>query len=318
MSSSQVVVTLQQFCETDAAPRELLRRAGCQIRENSLGRRMTPEDLREWLAEADAVIAGAEPYDAELLGRLPRLRCISRCGTGTEAIDLDAARRVGIEVLTTPEVVVEPVAQLTLAMILSLARNLPFHASEFRTGRWTKRAGHLVSEWRIGLIGYGRIGRAVARLLQPFGPALYVSDPRLDAAQLPPSAVACPLPELLAQSDLVSLHVSRRPEEGALLGRRELLQMKRGSFLVNTSRGFLVDEPALYERLAEGHLAGAALDVFADEPYRGPLTQLPQVLCTPHVGSLTIASRAAMEVECARNLVQWLARRAAPAAQGRG
>ncbi|MBI4354505.1 MAG: phosphoglycerate dehydrogenase [Candidatus Omnitrophica bacterium] len=306
MSRPVVVVTLQQFCETDPGPRELLRRAGCEVRENTLGRRMTAQDCREWLKDADAVIAGVEPYDGTLLNSLPRLRCISRCGTGTDAIDLDAARRVGVTILTTPDAVVEAVAQLTLAMILASARNLPLHHSDSHAGRWTKRTGRLVSEWCIGLIGYGRVGQAVGRYLQAFGPTLLITDPQLDGKALPDGVDACPLDALLGRADLVSLHVSRRPEEGVLLGRQELTRMRRGSVLVNTSRGFLIDEQALYDLLVEGRLAGAALDVFATEPYHGPLAQLPQVLCTPHVGSLTVASRAAMEWQCARNVVSWL------------
>ncbi len=304
-----VYVTLQQFCEFDDRPREALRDAGFEVRENRVGRRLRQEELPELLREAEAVLAGVEPYRAELLEGLPKLRCISRCGVGTDAIDLAAARRRGVAVYTTPDEVVEPAAQLTVAMMLALARNLPWHASESRQGLWTKRTGRLLSEWTIGLLGFGRIGRLVERYLRAFGPGILVHDPAV-RADLPPGVVWRELDPLLAESDLVSLHAARRAEEGPLIGPRELALMKPGSLLVNTARGFLVDEAALEQSLRAGQLGGAALDVFAEEPYTGPLARLPNVLCTPHVASLTRASRASMERRAAANIVAHVAQMA--------
>lgn len=303
-----VYVALQQFCETDDQPRRALLEGGVEVRENTLGRRLRREEMTTLLHGANAVLAGVESYDEEILAALPHLRCISRCGTGTDSIDLEAARRHEIAVYTTPEEVVEPVVQLTLAMILALARHLPWSLHEMREGRWQRRTGRLLSEWTIGVVGFGRIGRRLWHHLHPFGARVLVTDPVLKAGDVPEGVEHCELTSLLAQSDLVSLHVSRRPEQGPLLGRQELARMKPGSYVVNTSRGFLVDEAALYHALVSGHLAGAALDVFEHEPYTGPLTQLPQVICTPHIASLTVASRAAMERQCAQNVLDWLAR----------
>src|SRR3989338_1852175 len=286
MSAGSVYVALQQFCEFDDRPRQLLHKAGFDVRQNELGRRLRKEDLLRGLKDVDAVIAGVEPYDAELLAVLPRLKCISRCGVGTDAIDLEAAQRQGITVCTTADDVIEPVAQLTLAMILALARNIPLHLADGRAGAWHKRTGYLLSEWTIGLVGCGRIGQRVAKYLRVFEPQICVAAPCLRADDVPRGSELRDLPSLLAESDVVSIHASRPREEGPLIGRAELARMKRGSFLVNTARGFLVDEAALYDALASGHLAGAALDVFQEEPYRGPLTTLPPVLCTPHLPTL--------------------------------
>jgi len=305
MSRGSVYVALQQFCESDFQPKQLLVEAGFEVRQNTLGRRLSSEEMRTHLQGADAVLAGVEPYEAALLRALPRLRCISRCGVGTDAIDLEAARQGGIAVYTTTDEVIEPVAQLTVAMILALARSLPLHVSAFRSGVWRKHTGVLLSEWTIGLVGFGRIGRAVERYLRPFRPHILVADPACAADTLPAGVELRSLSALLAQADLVSLHAARPRSVGSLIGARELAQMKQGSYLVNTARGFLIDEQALYESLVSGHLAGAALDVFETEPYVGPLAALPQVLCTPHVGSLTRASRAAMELRCAQNVVSW-------------
>ena len=300
-----VFVALQQFCELDDRPLHLLREAGFEVRRNTLGRRLRAEEMLPLLQEADAVLAGVEPYDAGLLRALRRLKVISRCGAGTDSIDLEIARALGIAVFTTAEEAVEPVAQLTLGMILALARNFTLHGQDFRDGVWRKHAGHLLSEWTVGLVGFGRIGQAVGRTLEPFGPRILVADPRREQEAQAAGFTPCGLAALLAESDLVSLHAARDPEEGPILGPREIAGMKPGSRLVNTARGHLVDEESFLDALRSGHMAAAALDVFQEEPYTGPLSRMPNVLCTPHVATLTRASRRAMELACARNLLRF-------------
>ena len=311
-----VYIALQQFCEHDERPKTLLEDAGFRLRQNTLGRRLRREEMRDALEGADAVLAGVEPYDAELLHALPRLRCISRCGVGVDSIDLEAARQRGIQVYRTADEVVEPVAQMTVAMILALARNLPQYAHDARRGCWQKRTGFLLSEWTVGLVGFGRIGRRVERLLRIFGPRIVMTDPNVAPADLPEGVARRELPELLAESDLVSLHADRRPEAEPLLGAAELAMMKSGGFLVNTARGRLVNESAIVDALESGRLAGAAFDVFDAEPYTGKLMAMPQVLCTPHVSTLTRASRAAMELRAAQQVVEHFSR--LPAGTGAG
>ncbi|MBI4596951.1 MAG: phosphoglycerate dehydrogenase [Candidatus Omnitrophica bacterium] len=307
MTRPVVYVALQQFCEADDRPRRLLQEAGVAVNVNRLGRRMKREDLLRELPGVDAVLAGIEPYDAELLAALPQLRCISRCGVGTDAIDLEAAQRLGVAVLTTGDEVVEPVAQLTIAMMLALARQIPEHLADARQGRWTKRTGVLLSEWTIGLVGFGRIGRRVEQYLRPFQPTVLVADPQATSSELPKSVHLRSLETLLVEADCVSLHVSRPRTEGVVIGRKEFALMKPGAALINTSRGYLVDEAALHDAIQEHRLSAAALDVFEAEPHVGPLATLPQVLCTPHIGSLTRASRMAMEQRCAQHVVDFFA-----------
>ncbi len=305
MSRKTVYVALSDFCRKDNRPREILEEAGFEVRQNTTGRRIKREEMFEALRDADAVLAGVEPYDAGLLSSLSRLRCISRCGVGTDSIDLEAARRKNITVLITAEEVVEPVAQMTVAMILALARNVSVHCADLQRGVWRKCTGYLLSEWTVGLVGFGRIGRAVEGYLRAFGSRVIVADPIVPPGDLPDGVKLYELIPLLAEADVVSLHAATRSEEGPLIGRAELRAMKRGSRLVNTARGHLIDEKALYEALESGHLSGVALDVFEEEPYAGPLTELPEVLCTPHVASLTRASRIAMELRCVSNIVQF-------------
>lgn len=303
-----VYVTLSQFCENDDTPRRILEGAGFILKENRTGHRIKREEMLEVLKDADAILAAVEPYDAELLSRLPKLKCISRCGAGADAIDQQAAKRHGIEIIVTPDEVVEPVAQMTVAMILGLARNFTLHQHDFWQGLWRKHTAWLLSEWTIGLIGFGKIGRKVAEYLRPFGCKILVHDPFLRSDAVPAYVQQVDLTTVLNQSDLVSLHAGRDSREGYLMTAKEFAQMKRGSFLVNTARGYLVEEKALKEALDSGHLAGAAMDVFEEEPYCGTLTRNPKVMATPHVATLTRASRAAMELKCAQNVVDFFER----------
>ena len=297
-----VYVALSQFCETDDTPRRRLLEAGYSLRENRLGRRLKRDEMVSSIGDAAAVIAGVEPYDAATLAALPRLRCISRCGAGTDAIDLEAAKLRNVAVLTTSDEVAEPAAQLTVAMILALSRNLPRYNVDQREKTWRRYEGRLLSEWTIGVVGFGRIGRRVADYLSVFGSRILVCDPHISAGDMAPGTELCDFRTLLEQADLVSLHAARRPEEGPLMNASAFAVMKQRSYLVNTARGYLVDENALCDVLKSGKLAGAALDVYTTEPYDGPLLDFPQVLCTPHIATLTDASRRAMELRAAENV----------------
>jgi D-3-phosphoglycerate dehydrogenase len=309
VSGETVYIALSQFCEGDDSPRRALLDAGFFIEENRLGRRLRADELVKSVGSAAAIIAGVEPYDSATLEAFPSVRCISRVGVGVDAIDLEAARRLGIAVLNTPDEVAEPVAQITVGMILALARNFPEYGVTLRQGNWKRHTGFLLSEWTIGLVGFGRIGRAVERCLRPFGPKVLVSDPALKQRDLPSGVELADFNSLLSRADLVSLHAMRAASEGPLMGTPQLERMKRGARLVNTARGYLVDEEALLRALESGHLAGAALDVFETEPYAGPLAKLPQVLSTPHIGTLTHASRRAMELKAAVNVIDFLGQR---------
>ena len=308
MSTKTVYVTLSQFCESDDRPRKILFDAGFDVEENKTGRRIKREEMFEALKNADAVLAAVEPYDAELLAKLPKLKCISRCGAGADAIDAEAAKKYQKEIFVTRDEIVEPVAQMTLGMFFSLARNVVLHKCDFQAGNWKKRTGVLLSEWVIGLVGFGKIGRAVEKYLRPFGPKILVADPCLSNENLGEGVEVCSLQDLLTRSDLVSLHAASKPGDGPILGKSEFSKMKRGSFLVNTARGYMVDEKAMEEAIQSEILAGVALDVFEEEPYTGSLGKYHNVVVTPHVATLTKASRVAMELRCAKNVVDFFER----------
>ena len=297
--------TLSEFCRYDEKARSLLQEAGFMLRENPAGKRPDKRQTIELLRDCDAVLAGVEPYDEEVLQALPRLRCISRCGMGTDSIDMHATSRRNIGVFATTDEVVRPVAEMTVAMVFALARRFPLFARASAVDFWKKHTGRLLSELVVGLVGYGRIGREVERCLVPLVKRILVYDPYVDMSALSTGVEPCAFDALLKNSDIVTLHVNRPASDGVMIGEREFALMRQGAYLVNTARGHLVDEEALIVALKSGWLAGAALDVYAQEPYSGPLLSIPQVLCVPHVATLTVSSRIQMETRCALNVIDF-------------
>lgn len=302
-----ILVTLSTFSEYSDEPLKLLQESGFTFLINPYGRRMAPSEVLEMGRTSRGLVAGVEQYTAETLAQLPNLRCISRCGVGIDNIDLTEAERRGIAVLNTPDEPIVAVAELTVAMILSLLRQLPKVDFLTRERKWQRVTGHLLEGKTVGIIGLGRIGRRVAELLQAFGAAVIGVDPHLDNEETRAYGVEMlDLPTLLARADIVSIHASTSSEYPLRLDAEILMKMKPGAYLINTSRGDIVDEEALCEALASGQLSGAALDVFPEEPYRGPLCDSERVILSPHQATLTIETRVAMEIHAIKNLVNCL------------
>jgi D-3-phosphoglycerate dehydrogenase len=217
-------------------------------------------------------------------------------------VDLDAARRLGIAVRNTPDAPTAAVAELTLGAILALLRQIVPMSVELHAGRWTRYPGAQLEGRTVAVVGLGRVGRRVSALLLAFGAKVIAVDPHVSTVELPIELLS--LGEALPQADIVTVHASG---EHTVLGQSELVLLKPGAFVLNCGRGGLVDEEALCAVLDSGHVAGAWLDAFSDEPYMGPLTRYPQVLLTPHVGSFTIECRRRMEMEAVENLLDALA-----------
>jgi D-3-phosphoglycerate dehydrogenase len=303
-----VAVSTSSFGRHDPRPLTRLRAAGYEVRLNPHGRRLACREVIELLRDAVGLIAGTERLDREVLEAAPGLRAIVRCGSGLDNVDLEAAAARGISVGRTPEAPAEAVAELALAGILALLRHLAAADRTLRAGEWRKPMGRLLRGKTVGLVGLGRVGRRLVELLAPFGCSILAVDPEPDQAFAARHGVDwVDLETLLARADVVSLHPAPPPGAGPLLGRERLALLRAEAILVNTARGGLVDETALYDLLAAGKLAGAYLDVFADEPYQGPLRDLPQVLLSPHIGSYAVEARARMEDEAAGRLIEALA-----------
>lgn len=303
--SPTVALSVSSFGEASEEPLERLRAAGVRVLPNPHGRKLTAEEVAALIADCDGIIAGTEPLTDEVLGAAPRLRVISRVGVGLDNVDLPAAERRGIAVRNTPDAVTDPVSELTVGGIITVLRRVAEMDRELRAGRWTRLMGGLLRERTVGIVGFGRVGRRVAELLRPFGARLIACDPAegCEEAARERGVELLALGALLADSDIVTLHCGG---ERPVLGAEEIASMRAGAILVNAARGGLVDETALHDALAEGRLAGAYLDVFAREPYDGPLRELDTVLLTPHAGSYAAEARVQMESEAVENLLESL------------
>lgn len=297
-----VLITTSSFGNDAPEALALLEGAGLTVVFNPYRRKLTEEEAAALLEQYRPVgmIAGVEPLTRAVLTRGEGLKVISRCGIGMDSVDLAAAADLGIRVTNTPDAPTIPVAELTLGMILALLRQIHRSDASIRGGQWERPMGSLLYGKTVGIVGCGRIGTYLGRLLAPFGCTLLGHDPFLaDSAVFR----LLPLDELLAQADVVSLHLPCTPESRHLLDARRIGLMKEAAFLVNAARGGLVDEGALCAALAAGRLGGAALDCFEEEPYTGPLRELPNVLLTGHIGSYAREGRAIMEEQAAANLV---------------
>jgi len=251
-----------------------------------------PGSLGGELADAEGLIVrSATRVTDELLAQGPRLRVVGRAGVGVDNIDLDAATRRGVLVMNTPGGNAVSVAEHTLALLLALARSVPQLNAAIHAGRWEKggAAGIELRGKTLGLVGLGRVGSEVARRALALEMRVLAHDPYISENVAREADVELvPLPELLARSDFISLHAALSAATEKLINAESIAKMKRGARLINAARGELVDEQALAAALRSGHLAGAAVDVFAEEPPRGsPLVGLPNVIATPHVAGST-------------------------------
>ncbi len=306
----EILISTTSFGAEDDRPLRLLEERGFRYRVNPHGRRLTAAEVKMLLREADGMIAGTEPLSAEVLQAAERLRVISRCGTGVDNVDLAEAEARGIAVLTTTEAATNAVAELVLAGILALLRHLPSLDRRCKTREWKREMGRRLEGRCVGIVGLGRIGKRVARLLTAFGARVIAHDVREDQGFASAYGIEfVSLETLLKGAEIVTLHVGLGPETRRLIGPEQLRMMRPGALLINCARGDLVDEKALADSLQSGHLGGAFLDTFSEEPYAGPLLDLPGVLVTPHIGSYTIESRVAMEIEAAQNLIRFFERR---------
>lgn len=290
LNECHILVTPTSYGQHDPGLKTELAAVVGRVTYNETGKPLSSGQLAALLPGVDGYIAGLDAIDAGALRAAGALRVIARYGVGTDNVDLAAARARGIVVTNTPGANAAAVAELTVALLLLGARPILGAAAATKAGGWPRTSGLSLGGKTVGLVGFGAIGRAVAGLLAGFGVRLLASDPWCDvtlAAALGVTPVE--LGALLAESDFVSLHAPVTPETRGMVDAAFLAQMKPGACLVNTARGELVDEAALYEALASGRLRGAALDAFASEPpgADNPLLSLPTVIATPHMGAHT-------------------------------
>ena len=280
---TSVAVTPRSFRQTPGDHLNRLAEA-VDVRLPALERPLDEEEMVELVAGCDGLIVGVDPVSRRVMEAGP-LRVVVKYGSGMDNIDLDAAEALDVTVSSTPGANSRSVAELAIGLLLALARNVATHDRSVREGSWRRITGVELAGKRLGLVGYGAIGREVARIASGLDMEVVAHDPLIEHADVP----LVPLFELITTSDAVSLHLPLTPETRGLVGADELAAMKPTAFLINTARGGLVDEGALAEALSSGRLAGAALDGFDEEPLgRSPLRELENVVLSPHAGAATV------------------------------
>ncbi len=303
----RVLITTVPFAEADHGPLQLLERAGVDYVINPLGRKLREGELVDLIRDVDVLIAGTEPITAAVLDRAPQLRLISRVGIGLDSVDLLAARERGILVSYTPEAPAPAVAELTIGLMLSALRFIPQADRGVRNGVWHRHMGGRLSEKTVGVIGVGRVGMRVIRHLLGFGPTILVNDLAPDREFGSEHVIRWTDKDTIyREADIITLHLPLTSLTQNLIGRRELSVMKPHAILINTSRGHIVDEHCLAEALRNHRLGAAALDVFQQEPYAGPLTTVENCVLTCHMGSMTRDCRARMETEATEEVIRFL------------
>jgi len=304
--AERILIATHPFGATGREPLRLLEEAGYELVFNPYGRRLKQADIPEMLDGIAAIIAGTEPYSQKVLEK-NKVKVISRVGIGLDSVPLNYCKKVGIQVTYTPDAPSRGVAELTLAQILNLARHILPSDHSVRAGAWNRLMGKLVSEMTIGVLGVGRIGKLVIQLLDPLGPRILACDNKPDKTFSAGRKLEwVDRNTLFTKSDLVTLHIPGNRENQHLVNREVLSRMKTGSYLINTSRGTVIDEEALYDALVQHHLGGAALDVFDSEPYEGPLSQLDQVVLTAHIAASASQTRLEMELQATRDCIKVL------------
>jgi len=287
-----------------------LEAAGCEIVVAHVRERLEEAELLPLVGNVDGIICGDDRITSRVLDAAPRLRVISKWGTGIDSIDREAATRRGVAVCNTRNAFSEQVADTVMGYLLLFARQLDRINSDMHAGRWCRYDLVALGECTLGVIGAGNCGTAVIRRAAGFGMRILANDPR----PIEPSLVAetglvqTSLDELLAESDFVTLHTELNRGSVHLLDSRRLAQMRPTAYLVNTSRGPVIDEIALAAALEAGQIAGAALDVFADEPLpsTSPLRQLTNVYLAPHTANRSPAAAERVHANTIRNLLQFL------------
>jgi D-3-phosphoglycerate dehydrogenase len=259
----------------------------------------------------EVIIAGTEPITAKVMDRAPNLKLISRVGIGLDSVDLLAAEERGISVSYTPDAPAPAVAELTLGLMLSLLRHVQVSNLQMHNGGWERQFGRRVALCKVGIIGMGRIGTGVLRHLAGFGCAeVLVND--LEEKDINTHGLPmrwCDKETIYREADIITLHDPLTAQTHNMIDRNQLAIMQDDAILINTARGGIVNESDLYAVLQSGRLAGAALDVFEQEPYAGSLGKIERCILTSHMGSMSVDCRSKMEIEATEEAIRFLSGR---------
>jgi len=301
----KILVATYPFGLCGEKPVNILENSGYEIIYNSLARRLKGNEVVNMIEDMDGVIAGTEPYNKDIIEKAKKLKVISRVGVGLDNVDFDACKNNGVILTYTPEAPAEGVADLAVAQIINLLRGIIDSDKSIRNGIWERYMGSLVSEKKIGILGVGRIGSRVIKRLKSFGAkVIFACDliPKLEMDDV----IWMGKEELFKNCDIISIHIPMSKNNFHCVGMKEMSIMKEGSFIINTSRGPIINEKDLISLLYNKYLGGAALDVFENEPDVGSLKEFDNVILTAHIGASAQQSRYLMELGAAEDCVRVL------------
>jgi D-3-phosphoglycerate dehydrogenase len=308
--SWRVLVSAPYFLAVVEEYRARLEGEGVEIVAARVRERLCEDELLPLVAEIDGAICGDDQFTERVLRAAPRLKVISKWGTGIDSIDLRAASHLGIRICNAPDAFTDAVADTVIGYVLCFARRLPWMDADVRRGLWAKPDCVALNECTLGVVGVGNVGRAVVRRARAFGMRVLVNDPALVSSSFieENDLTMLPLETLLAESDFVTLHCDLNPTSRHLIGRDEFALMLPTAYLINTSRGAVIDEPALACVLADGRIAGAALDVFEQEPLpdESPLREMENCLLAPHNANASRTARRRVHESTIANLLRGL------------
>lgn len=308
MGDYKIVVTARSFGQADDKALQLLKENGCQVVRISAGDKSLEEQLREAIKTADGVIAGLETYDSELIKSASKLKVISRYGVGYDNVDVKAAAENEVLVTITPGANGDSVSDLAIALMLDGARNVTVMDNSMKTKSQSRPQGVEMWQKTLGVIGTGRIGQGVAKRCRGFDMKILCYDIfENESFKQECPAKYVDLETLLRESDFVSVHSPLTPETKHMISTKEFSMMKKDAVIVNTARGGIIDEAALYEALRTGQIRAAGLDATVEEPpYESPLMQLPNCIFTSHAGAATKEASSKMSFMAAQNVVDAL------------
>ena len=291
------------------APKDKLLSFADEIIYNPHPRPLTEDELIPLLDGCDGYLAGLDFITGKAINSSSCLKVISRYGTGCDRVDIEAAKKKGIPVTNTPGANTDAVADLTLGLMLAAARAIPMLDHSTKQGEWKRHTGIELGSKTLGLLGFGMIGKAVARRATGFRMNVIAYDPYMDEHYAQENGVlSCSLEQVISGSDFISLHLPLLESTVNIIGKENIAKMRPGAFIINTARGGLINEAALYESLLSGHLGGAALDVYEKEPPDAslPLYRLQNVVTTPHTSAHTAESALNMATMAVDNLISVL------------
>ena len=306
---AKVLITTVPFGENNYFPLDLLENAGIEYLINPHNKKLTENQLSELIGDFEVLIAGTEPITDKVMSQAPKLKLISRVGIGLDSVDLNAAKKRGIKISYTPDAPAPAVAELTLSMILTLLRSVHVSNLQMHHGNWERIFGRRLTDVTVGIIGVGRIGTHLLRCMSGFGKINILANDIMPNNKLNRdfNLEWVTKDQIYKESDIISLHLPLTSLTRNMICREQLLQMKKGAFVINTSRGGIINEDDLHKAMEEGHLGGAAIDVFENEPYTGKLIEIDRCLLTAHMGSMSIDCRSQMEIEATEEAVRFLA-----------